>query len=72
MKSWSNLAKVVYKSKYARKDFGITETWKDTVGRVIAANTRNHDVSDYEIDRLNYYLLNRKDSGSPVRRHITN
>lgn len=60
MKNWSNLAKVVYKRTYARKDFGKLENWQDTVERVIAGNVRNHNVSQNEIDRLRYFLLNRK------------
>lgn len=60
MKNWSNLAKVVYKRTYARKDSGKLEDWKDTVERVIAGNVRNHQVSQQEVDRLRYYLLNRK------------
>jgi ribonucleotide reductase alpha subunit len=60
MKEWSNLAKVVYKRTYARSDNGKLEDWKDTVERVIAGNTRDHKVSQEELDRLRYFLLNRK------------
>lgn len=60
MNNWSNLAKVVYKRTYARKDTGRVEDWKDTVDRVIGGNVRGHNVSQQEIDRLRYFLLNRK------------
>ena len=60
MNNWSNLAKVVYKRTYARKDTGRAEDWKDTVDRVIGGNVRGHNVSQQEIDRLRYLLLNRK------------
>lgn len=57
---WSNLAKVVYKRTYARKDFGRVESWSDTVMRAIRGNIRNHDVKEAEIKRLEFYMLNRK------------
>lgn len=57
---WSNLAKVVYKRTYARKDNGFLESWPDTVERVIQGNVRGHNVSQHEIERLRYFLLNRK------------
>ena len=60
MSQWSNLAKVVYKRTYARKDYGFLENWSDTVERVIAGNVQGHNVSAEEIARLKYYLLNRK------------
>ncbi len=59
-KNWSNLAKVVYKRTYARKDSGSLENWDDTVGRVIAGNVRGHNVSTKETNRLEYFLTNRK------------
>jgi ribonucleoside-triphosphate reductase len=60
MKTWSNLAQVVYKRTYARKDTGIVENWTNTVDRVIAGNTKDIKVSDQERDRLRYFMLNRK------------
>jgi ribonucleoside-triphosphate reductase len=39
-KQWSNLAKVVYRRTYARKDTGTPETWEQTVDRVTAGNFR--------------------------------
>ncbi len=60
MSNWSNLAKVVYKRTYARKDNGFLENWTDTVDRVIRGNVQGHNVSEQEIARLKYYLTNRK------------
>lgn len=60
MSSWSNLAKVVYKRTYARKDFNVLENWNDTVERVIQGNVVGHNVSDDEVSRLRYYLSERK------------
>jgi len=60
MSNWSNLAKVVYKRTYARKDYGSLENWDDTVERVIHGNVVGHNVSETEINRLRYYLLERK------------
>lgn len=60
MKTWSNLAKVVYRRTYARSDNGPIENWEDTVNRVIMGNIRNHNVSDEEINQLRYLMLNRK------------
>ncbi len=60
MSNWSNLAKVVYKRTYARKDNGTLENWADTVERVVRGNVQGHNVSAEEIERLRYYLLNRK------------
>jgi len=79
MRSWSNLAKVVYKRTYARKDTGVVENWSDTIERVIGGNVRGHNVSPKEIDRLRYFMLNRKAipagrglwySGSPSHKRL--
>lgn len=56
----SNLAKVVYKRTYARKDTGVLENFSDTVERVIAGNVTGKNVSAKEIERLRYFLMNRK------------
>ena len=37
-KAWSNLAKIVYRRTYARKDTGVIEDWPKTVERVLAGN----------------------------------
>lgn len=59
-KPWSNLARVVYKRTYSRNDTGVSENWEDTVDRVIGGNTRNHDVSAKEKQRLKFMMMNRK------------
>jgi ribonucleoside-triphosphate reductase len=66
MNGWSNLARVVYKRTYSRKDTGITENWPETVDRALAGNVRGHNVSEREIARLRYFLGERK--GGPAGR----
>lgn len=39
-KAWSNLAKIVYRRTYARKDTGTIENWPKTVERVLEGNFR--------------------------------
>lgn len=60
MKSWSNLAQVVFRRTYARRDNGYTENYHQAVERVIAGNIRGHQVSEWEVDRLRHFMLNRK------------
>ena len=60
MSDMSNMAKVVYKRTYARKDNGVLENFPDTVERVIAGNVRGHEVTKKEIERLRYFMMNRK------------
>lgn len=60
MKSWSNLAKIVTRRTYNRNDDGHTESWEETVRRVIAGNVRGFDVSPDEIKKLNKFILERK------------
>jgi ribonucleoside-triphosphate reductase len=57
---WSNLAKIIFRRTYARKDNGTLENWNDTVERVIRGNVKNFNVSSHEIERLRYFMLNRK------------
>ncbi len=60
-KDWSNLAKVVYRRTYARPMAdGSLENWGDTIERVIQGNVRGHNVSEQEVERLRYFMLNRK------------
>lgn len=58
--SWSNLAQVVYKRTYARKDTGVVENWADTVDRVIDGNCRTVKVGPLERARLRYFMMERK------------
>lgn len=65
MKEWSNLAKVVYARTYSRKqEDGTTETWEQTVDRVIEGNVAKYRDTEYleanEEERLKFLLLNRK------------
>ena len=66
MKDWSNLAKVVYRRTYARNDTGITETWNQTIDRVIEGNLRtvqgrfSSEELEKEEKQLRYLALNRK------------
>jgi ribonucleotide reductase alpha subunit len=78
-KRWSNLAKVVYKRTYAREDNGKLENWKDTVERIIRGNVKDHKVSEKEIERLRYFITERKAmpagrglwfSGAPAHAHL--
>jgi hypothetical protein len=39
-KVWSNLAKIVYRRTYARKDTGLVENWPETVERALQGNFR--------------------------------
>lgn len=59
--SWSNLANVVYRRTYARPmPGGGTERWPDTIERVIEGNVRGRNVSEREVERLRFFMLNRK------------
>lgn len=70
MKPWSNLAKVVYKRTYARKDNGKPENWNETCARVVAGNLRivrqmattekQHALIDKESDQLLKFMRERK------------
>ena len=59
-KVWSNLAQVVYQRTYSRKDSGKSESWNDTVQRIIAGNIKGHNVPDQEIRDLTRLLTERK------------
>lgn len=57
MKTWSNLAKVVYKRTYSRNDNGISENWEDTIDRVLKGNKV---PTEQELNQLKYLMMNRK------------
>lgn len=57
---FSNLSSVVYKRTYSRADNGVTENFPDTVERVIAGNVGGFNVSEREVERLRYFLSERK------------
>lgn len=60
LEGWSTLAQVVYARTYSRRDTGRNERWDQTVERVIGGNIRGHNVAQKEVERLHYYLMNRK------------
>lgn len=60
-REWSNLAQVVYKRKYSRRMEGNGfENWVDTVERAIKGNVTGFNITDKEVERLRYYMMNRK------------
>lgn len=76
---WSNMANVVYKRTYARKDNGPLETWERTIERTIRGNIDGHNVRAKEAQMLEYLMLNRKAgpagrglwfSGAPAHKKI--
>ena len=79
MSNWSNLAKIVYKRTYARKDNGILENWDQTIERVIQGNIKGHNVPEKEIQDLLRLAKERKAlpagrglwySGSPYNERV--
>ncbi len=60
MQPWSNLANVVYKRTYSRPIDNRLENWGETVERVIGGNVRDRNVSEDEVNRLRYFLNERK------------
>lgn len=78
-KEWSNLARIVYKRTYARKDNGRVENWQDTVLRAVAGNVERRNVPDAEVQALVKLAMERKAgfagrgwwfSGSPAHARI--
>ena len=79
VKTWSNLATIVYKRTYARKDFGHLENWDETVERAIMGNVRGFEVPETEIKELLRLTKERKAgpagrglwfSGAPAHKRI--
>lgn len=70
MNSWSNLASVVYKRTYSRPVINSSperlETWQETCERAIQGNIRIGQIDDQEVQRLRYFMYNRK--GGPAGR----
>lgn len=52
MKEWSNLAAIVARRTYNRKDNGYLESWDQTAERAIMGNVKGHNVSEWEIKEL--------------------
>ncbi len=79
MKEFSNLARVVIRRTYSRKDNGYPENWSQIVGRAIGGNVRGHKVPDGEVRELLRLAEERKAgpagrgywfSGSPAQDRI--
>lgn len=63
--AWSNLSKITLKRTYSRilnpdDPSGPKESFPMTVERMIEGNVRGHNVGAKEIERLRYFMLNRK------------
>jgi ribonucleoside-triphosphate reductase (thioredoxin) len=65
-KEWSNLARIVYRRTYARKDSGNLETWDQTVERAIMGNVKGKNVPEAEIKEL-IRLANERKAGPAGR-----
>jgi ribonucleoside-triphosphate reductase (thioredoxin) len=57
---WSNLAGVVYRRTYARKDNGVLENWGQTVERAIRGNVKGKNVPESEVQDLLNLARERK------------
>lgn len=60
MKEFSNLARIVIRRTYARKDTGPLENWKQITERAILGNVRGHSVPEVEVKELLRLALERK------------
>lgn len=78
-KPWSNLARIVVRRTYSRKDNGVLENWPQISERAILGNVRGHNVPESEIKELLRLSLERKAgpagrgywfSGSPAHERI--
>ena len=65
-KEWSNLARVVYRRTYSRKDSGTLENWEQTVERAVMGNVRGKNVPESEIKEL-IRLANERKAGPAGR-----
>lgn len=65
-KEWSNLARVVYRRTYSRKDTGTLENWSQTVERAIMGNVRGKNVPESEVKEL-IKLANERKAGPAGR-----
>jgi ribonucleoside-triphosphate reductase len=79
LRDWSNLARIVNRRTYARKDHGPLETWDQTIFRAIEGNVRGHNVPEQEVKDLIRLAIERKAipagrglwfSGSPAHAKI--
>jgi hypothetical protein len=66
MKEWSNLARIVARRTYARKDNGYLENWSQTVERTIMGNVKGRNVPEAEVKEL-IRLANERKAGPAGR-----
>jgi ribonucleoside-triphosphate reductase len=78
-KEFSNLAKLVYRRTYSRKDKGQLENWEQTVQRAVMGNVKGRNVPEAEVKELIRLANERKGgfagrgywfSGSPAHERI--
>jgi len=60
MKDWSNLAAIVARRTYARKDKGGLENWSQIIERAVEGNTYGHGVPESEVMELLKFGKERK------------
>lgn len=60
MKEWSNLAKVVARRTYSRKDNGYLENWPQTIDRALYGNVKGFELDEEEINSLKKFGYERK------------
>jgi ribonucleoside-triphosphate reductase (thioredoxin) len=60
MREFSNLASIVTRRTYARKDSGSLENWNQIIERAIAGNVRGYEVPEQEIKDLLRFGIERK------------
>jgi len=79
VKPWSNLAAIIHRRTYARKDTGALEDWNATVERAVRGNVRGHSVPEAEVKALLKFAKERKSgpagrgfwfSGAPAHERI--
>jgi ribonucleoside-triphosphate reductase len=52
MRPWSNLAAIVARRTYCRKDSGVLENWDQVIERVVYGNVKGHNVPEAEVKEL--------------------
>jgi ribonucleoside-triphosphate reductase len=60
MKEWSNLAAIVTRRTYARRDSGKLENWPEIIERTVMGNVKGHEVPEQEIKDLLRFGNERK------------
>jgi ribonucleotide reductase alpha subunit len=60
MTDWSNLAAIVTRRTYARKDTGKLENWQEIIERTIMGNVKGHNVPEQEVKDLLRFGIERK------------